>query len=80
MNKCIKDVGLTGNIQVSIKLFLDSDKLPNNNTFQKCKSGITIRNAIVHKGRTQVSEQEARETFDATVEMVKALGYSLGLN
>jgi len=50
--------------------------LPDDDIFQKCKAGITIRNAIMHKGRTVVSAQDAQDAFNATTSMIKTLGYS----
>lgn len=62
-DKYIKDVGLTGNIEVTIKLLLNNATLPDKETFQKCKGSITTRNAIVHKGRKDVSVTEAKDAL-----------------
>jgi len=71
----IKDVGVSGNIEVTIQLLAGKGKsdLPNDKAFEKCKTGITIRNAIVHKGRTSVTPKEARETLEVNKLMVKSL-------
>lgn len=61
--KFINDVGLTGNIQVSLKLLLDPSVVVEEEIVKKCKAGITIRNKIVHEGRKTVSSREAEETI-----------------
>jgi hypothetical protein len=61
--KFINDVGLTGNIQVSLKLLLDPCITVEDEIVKKCKAGITIRNKIVHEGRKDVSLRESEETI-----------------
>lgn len=69
----IRNVGLTGNVKVSVKLLLENTTLPSEDAFDKCQSGITIRNAIVHKGRNSVARKEAEDTFKYGQEMMKFL-------
>lgn len=46
----IKDVGLTGNIKISLKLLLSEDESIDEGLISTCRGAITVRNAIVHKG------------------------------
>ncbi len=62
-NNFIKDVGLTGNIRVSLKLLLDPTIILGEDMLEKCKAGITIRNGIVHKGENSVGSKEANDTI-----------------
>ena len=73
----IKDIGITGNIKITLKLLLGSTALPNEEILQKCKGGIEIRNKIVHKGRKEVSEGEARDTLE---NIKKLINFLLSLN
>ncbi len=59
----IKDIGLTGNIKVTLKLLLENNELPDQKVIEKCKASITIRNKIVHEGRKEVSEIEAQDSL-----------------
>ena len=68
----IKNVGLTGNIKTSIKLLI-SDELPEDELFEKCKAGITIRNSIVHDGRKNVNKNEAEDTLKANKQLIQFL-------
>lgn len=68
----IKNIGITGNIKVTIKMLIEND-LPCDDIFEECKSGITIRNAIVHKGRENVNSSEAKDTLKSNKFMIKFL-------
>ncbi len=68
----IKNVGLTGNIRTTLKLLID-DNLPEDEIFEKCKAGITIRNAIVHNGRKDVNKNEAENTLKANKQLINFL-------
>jgi hypothetical protein len=68
----IKDIGLTGNIKITIKLLID-DELPRDEVFEKCKSGITIRNKIIHEGRKEVSASCAQDTYEFSKELIEFL-------
>jgi|GEM_PF-6654674 len=46
----VKNVGISGNIKVTLKLLLDSVILPKQEVFGHCKASITKRNHIVHNG------------------------------
>lgn len=62
-DKYITDIGLTGNIKVTLRLVLDPAITLDDEVLEKCKAAITIRNAVVHKGRKEVSEIEAESTL-----------------
>lgn len=61
--KFIEDVGITGNIKITLRLLLDPSIQIEDEVLQKCKGGITIRNKIVHEGRKDVTETEAKDTL-----------------
>lgn len=69
----IKNIGITGNIKVTLKLLLDNSLLPQDILLDACKSGITIRNSIVHKGRKEVTVEEAQNTLDSSRELISFL-------
>lgn len=46
----VKNVGISGNIKVTLKLLLNSVILPKQEVFEHCKASITKRNHIVHNG------------------------------
>lgn len=71
-NEFIKNVGLTGSIKTTLKLLTDITSL-DENVLDKCTGGITIRNAVVHKGREQVSLKEAQDTLGAVRAMITFL-------
>lgn len=68
----IKNVGLTGNIKTTLKLLINDD-LPEDEMFEKCKAGITIRNAIVHRGRKDVNKSEAEDILNANKQLISFL-------
>lgn len=71
INNFIKEVGLTGNIKATLKLLVPTDfKLPPDEVFAKCKSAITIRNAIMHDGRRDVPNNEIETYIDKIEEMI----------
>lgn len=57
----IKNVGVSGNIKVTLKLLLDKVVLPEQKIFEQCKSAITKRNHIVHNGEdaTAIEAQDS---------------------
>jgi hypothetical protein len=60
INNYINSVGLTGNLKTTLKILVPEEvPLPNEDIFHNCKSAITIRNAIVHKGRRDVLKSDA---------------------
>ena len=73
VEKYIHDVGLTGNIKVTLKLLLTSGKLPKEEVMQKCKGSIGIRNKIVHEGRKNVSETDAKDAIQYGKQMIDFL-------
>ena len=68
----IQRVGIEGNIKTTFKLLID-DNLPEDEVFERCKAGITIRNAVVHKGRKDVNKTEAEDTLRANKELIDFL-------
>ena len=73
----IKNVGVSGNIKVTLKFLLDKAKLPSQEIFQKCKASITIRNAIVHKGRKDVTSIEAQDSLKYSKMLIEFLNQHL---
>lgn len=65
----IKNIGLTGNVRITVRLLI-SDDLPEDEVFEKCKAGITIRNEIVHEGRKEVNKNEAEDTLKASQKLI----------
>lgn len=63
MEQFIHNVGIKGNIGVMVKALVESKNMPEEKVFEKCKGGISIRNDIVHEGRQNVLEQEAKDTL-----------------
>jgi len=63
IKKLIRDAGLTGNLDVVLRLLIPDD-LPSKDIMSGCKGAIKIRNAIVHEGRLSVSEKEAKGAID----------------
>lgn len=63
INRFIQGVGLTGNVKIALR-FLNPDMDFDEEVLSGCKAAITIRNKIVHEGRTHVSEKEARDALD----------------
>jgi hypothetical protein len=72
-NDYIRTYGLTGNIKVTLKLLLEDEKLPDDIVLGRCKAGITIRNDIVHKGRKEVTKEQATETLDSAKAIIQFL-------
>ena len=71
--KFIKDIGLTGNIKVTLKLLFGDEVLPPDDILEKCKGGITVRNNIVHKGKKIVTEMEATEILKNNKKLIQFL-------
>ncbi len=63
LNNFIKDVGITGNLRVTLKLLLDTESLPSEEVFSKCKAGISLRNKVVHEGKKDITSIEAIDTL-----------------
>ena len=75
--KYIKNVGLNGNIEVTLKFLLGPKQLPNQMVLKKCATSIKIRNAIVHKGRKEIQENEAKDSLEYSRELIKFLSQYL---
>ena len=72
-NKFIKDIGLTGNIKVTLKFLIDKTKLPDNKIFEKCKASITLRNQIVHEGRQSILASETQDALKYSKMLIEFL-------
>ncbi len=66
----IKDVGLTGNIKTTLKLLLEPNQLPDDEILGKCKTAITLRNAIMHKGRRDLPIDDISGLVNAIESMI----------
>jgi len=67
----IKDVGLTGNIKITIKLITPNEiALPSDETFSNCKTAITTRNKIVHQGLRGINETELEKNLNSIEELI----------
>lgn len=72
IEKFLVDVGLAGNIKTTLKLLVpNSCVLPSEGAFQKCKAAITIRNAIMHKGRREISHREVNDLMGSIESMIR---------
>jgi hypothetical protein len=61
----IRRVGLTGNLKTTLKLLVPKEiSFPNEEVFTYCKSAITLRNAIVHKGRRNVLKKDVEQLIN----------------
>ncbi len=68
------EVGLSGNLKTTLRLLVpESVELPSNETFQKCQAAITIRNAIAHEGRREISHEEVSDLIDNIESMLRFL-------
>lgn len=77
INSFIRDVGLTGNIKSTLKLLTtDQTTLPEDVVFVKCKTSITLRNKIMHRGLRDIPESEI-PSYIANIEKMIAFCESL---
>lgn len=67
------DVGITGNIKVTLKMLLQGETLPAERVMEKCKGSIGIRNKIVHEGRKNINATEAKEAIQFGKQMIEFL-------
>jgi tetratricopeptide (TPR) repeat protein len=67
------DIGLTGNLKVSLKLVLKDGEIIHDDLISKCKSAITIRNKIVHEGLREISFDETEERILTIEEFINKL-------
>lgn len=67
----ITNVGITGSIQTTLKLITPDDIiLPSENIFIQCKSAITNRNSIVHKGLREINYNMLVQHLKAIEELI----------
>ncbi|MBT4722662.1 hypothetical protein HOB30_02805 [Candidatus Falkowbacteria bacterium] len=71
--KYISDVGLTANIKITLRLFVKNFDQIEETVLEKCKAAITIRNNIVHSGRSAVTNEEAKDTLVYCKELINIL-------
>lgn len=69
----IKDIGLTGNLKVTLKLLLKDENLPGQEVIEKCKASITFRNDIVHEGRNDISKVNAEDALKYSKKLIRFL-------
>jgi len=72
-NGYIRTYGLTGNVQVTLTLLLDKKSLPKVEIMETCKKSIEIRNKIVHKGKKDVTEKQAKDSIEFGKQMIEFL-------
>jgi len=72
IEKFLVDVGLRGNIKTTLKLLVaDSSVLPSEEVVQNCTAAITLRNAIMHKGRRGISHREVSDLMNSIESMIR---------
>jgi hypothetical protein len=59
----LKGIGLTGSIDVELKQISPAGFFPDD-LLQECKASITLRNKILHKGKRDITRQEALNAAD----------------
>jgi hypothetical protein len=69
----IKDVGLTGNLKVTLRLVWAGAEGLDTGLLAKCKSAITLRNKIMHEAAANVEVGRAAESIEAVREMIALL-------
>ena len=69
----IKDVGLTGNITVVLKMLTKGLEQIDDDTLGKCRGAIKIRNKILHKGFRKVTSTDTEERIIAIEKMIAYL-------
>jgi hypothetical protein len=60
----IRHLGLSGSLRYLVPLIFGSDELPMN-VLTNCWAAIQARQAVVHEGQRDVSENQARRYLDA---------------
>ena len=77
LDKKIKEyiygIGITGNIEVTLRLLLEEKQLPDQEILNKCSTSIRARNSIVHKGRKSITEEEARDSLEYSRKLIEFL-------
>jgi len=69
----IKDVGLTGNISVVLKMLTKGLEQIDEDITRKCKGAIKIRNKILHEGLRDISSTDTEERILAVEQMIAYL-------
>ncbi len=65
IERFIVDVGLTGNLEVVLKLLLVGLEQPDPKLVATCKGAITERNHILHRGKRLIAPTETEERIEA---------------
>jgi len=73
LNSLIKEIGLSGNISVVLKMLTQGLEQVDNETLKKCVGAIKIRNKILHEGLKDVSPKDTEEQIIAIEEMTRYL-------
>jgi hypothetical protein len=70
----IKDVGLTGNISVVLRMLTKNLEQIDVETVRKCRGMIKIRNKILHEGLREIGSTDTEERIVAAERMIAYLG------
>ena len=74
LNNFIKEVGLTGNISIVLKMLTKGLEQIDDDTIATCKGAITTRNKILHEGLREVYSTDAEKRIVAIEKMLEYLG------
>ncbi len=65
IRKFIVEVGLTGNLEIVLKMLAAGLEAPNDKLLAKCKGAIKERNNILHKGKAELPADETENRIEA---------------
>lgn len=71
--KYIYNLGLTGNIEITLRLLLNGIKNPDQKIFHECRTSIKLRNKIVHEGLKDITEQQAQNSLEYIKQLINFL-------
>jgi len=77
IDRFIKDVGLTGSIDVVMRILTEGLEQIDNETLSKCKGAITVRNSILHEGLRDVPAIETEQRVVSIEKMIDYLNRTL---
>ena len=69
----LKEIGLTGNLKVSLKFILKDTEIIDDDLLSICKSAITVRNKIVHEGLREILFNDTEERILAIETFINKL-------
>lgn len=73
LENSIKNVGLTGNIIVILRMLTENLEQPDETIVEECRLGIRVRNKILHEGLREVSSTETENRIVTIEKMVDYL-------